>query len=515
MATVGLTCMQAPIPTSDTSAEPNAAAPSPATGNQRSLFRNTVYLTVAQAATVPVAVVTHALLGRYLGPEEFGHIYLASTMCAFAVLALEWGQQGAIPALVARDRPRAGAYLGTSLSWRLAMSLVLSGVLALICKVLGYGSAQQWAIALSFPIAVLSSSAGAFKDTIRGFERTDIPAVAHVAQQFFVLVAFVPVLLLGGRMRAVLLAQMVVVALVVLALRRALRALDVGKLRVERSALKSLFMIGTPFVFFDLAMVLTPNVNATYLSKLAPPEVIGWYGVSQRLIGLLIFPASALIGALYPTLCRLQVEDKVEFGRVSRDALYGTSLLAMPAAVGCGMFPEIGVSIFGSGKFGGAIAHLQVMSVFVFLVYFSMPLGTCILAANRQRAWAIVQCAVVLLSLSANPFLIPYFQDLTNNGAIGTCVTLVVGEGLVVGCGLALAPRGIFNRELAKSLLLAALSGGAMAVVAWLTKPFSLFVAVPAALLTYAIVAWQSGALRAETLEMLKAKVARRLKRAR
>jgi hypothetical protein len=59
----------------------NDPAPAPA-GGQRSLVRNTLYLTLGNAATIPIAVVTNALLGRYLGPEEFGYLYLARTMCA-------------------------------------------------------------------------------------------------------------------------------------------------------------------------------------------------------------------------------------------------------------------------------------------------------------------------------------------------------------------------------------------------------------------------------------------------
>jgi O-antigen/teichoic acid export membrane protein len=496
-------------PPTPTEGDASPAAPA----NQRALLKNTFYLTAAQAATVPLAVVTNALMGRFLGPEEFGYIYVAGTLCGFAVLALEWGQQGAVPALVARDHARAGAFLGTSLTWRLLTGLAISAVLALVCELLGYNGAQKWAVALAFPGAVLVSCGAGFKDTIRGFERTDIPALAHVAQQFLGLAAVVPVLLLGGRLRAVLLSNLMVVAVIVVALWRAVGTLGIGKLRFERSALKSLFALGTPFVFFDLAMVLLPNVNATFLSKLVPPEVIGWYGVSQRLVGLLLFPATALIGALYPTLCRLHAEDQVEFARVSRNSLYGTALLAVPAAVGCGMFPELGVAIFDRAKFAGAIGHLQVMSVFVFLVYFSMPLGTCILASNKQRAWAIVQGLCVVVSLCANPFLIPYFQRLTGNGAIGTCVTLVLSEAMVVSCGIALAPRGIFNRELMKSLALATLSGGAMAVVAWLTKPITLFLAVPAACLTYGILAWLTGAIQPATVEMVKGTVRRKLLR--
>jgi O-antigen/teichoic acid export membrane protein len=440
-------------------------------------------------------------------------MYVAGTMCSFAVLALEWGQQGAVPALVARDRSLAGTYLGTSLAWRVLMSVVISGVLAVLCELLGYGSAQKWAVGLLFPVTVVTSVCAGIKDTIRGFERTDIPALAHVGQQFVGLMVIVPVMLLGGRLRAVLLASLVVAALTAMFLRRSLSKLGVRRLRFDRGSLKKLFALGTPFVFYDLSMALLPNVNATFLSKMVPDEVIGWFGVSQRLIGLLIFPASALIGALYPTLCRLHVEDKQEFARVTRNALYGTALVAVPASVGCAMFPELGVAIFGGEKFAGAAAHLRVMSAFVFLVYFTMPIGSCILASNRQRAWAIVQGLCIVVSLVGNPFLIPYFQKLTGNGAIGTCVTLVLSEAVVVGCGAALAPRGVFNAELFKYLSLAALSGAAMAVVAWLTKPVSLFLAIPAAVLTYAAVAYVSGAVQPSTMDMIKSFVQRRLLR--
>lgn len=495
------------------SAPADAEAGPPSQGNARSLVRNTTYLTLASAATIPLAVVTNGLMGRYLGPVEFGYVYVAMTLSSLAVLAVDWGQQGAVPALVARNRPEAGAYLGTSLVWRGLMALAASLALAILCQLAGYGSVQKWAVALMFPFFVLASVTNAIKDTIRGFERTDIPALAQVGQQFVALLVLVPVLLLGGRLRAALIGNMVVAVLTVLCLAYALRPIGVGRLRFERGALKALFSLGTPFVFFDLAMALLPNINAAFLAKLVPAHVIGWYGVSQRLIGLLIFPAGALIGALYPTLCRLHTQDQTEFAKVTRDALYGVALLAVPAAVGCAFFPELGVAIFGSVKFAGATAHLRVMAAFIFLVYFSMPLGSCILASNRQRAWALVQSACILISVGANPFLIPYFQRTTGNGALGTCFTLVLSELFVVGCAIALAPRGIFNSELGKSLALACASGMAMAGVAWLTKPVSIFLAVPAAVLTYAVAAWLSGAVRTSTVEKIKDVARRKLLR--
>lgn len=494
-------------------ASDEAAAPAVVTGDQRSLVKNTAYLFLAQVATVPLSIAAAALIGRYLGPEMMGYTYVGGTACGFAVLLLEWGHQGALPALVARDRPGAPAYLGTSLSWRFTMSLLLAIGLAIYCEVMGYGSMQKWVVALMFPASLLASCGGAIKDTIRGFERTDIPALAQVGQQVLVVCAMLPILLLGGSLKSVLLSSLTVAAVTLISLRLALRGLGLKQLRFERSALKQLLILGTPFVFFDFAMAILPIINASFLSKLVPTEVIGWYSVSQRLIGFIIFPASALIGALYPTLCRLHLEDQPEFVRVTREALANVALIAVPAALGCGLFPELGVMIFGSVKFAGAMSHLRVMSLFVFLVYFTMPLGSAILACNRQRAWALVQSSCILVSVVGSPLLVPYFQKQTGNGALGTCITLIASEAFVVTCGLVLAPRGIVNAELVKSLLLAALSGVGMAVVAWFTKPFSLFLAVPAALATYAVVAYFTGAIKPRTVDMLKGFVQRKLRR--
>ncbi|MEO6598800.1 MAG: polysaccharide biosynthesis C-terminal domain-containing protein [Polyangiaceae bacterium] len=108
-----------------------------------------------------------------------------------------------------------------------------------------------------------------------------------------------------------------------------------------------------------------------------------------------------------------------------------------------------------------------------------MPLGLCIMAAGKQRAWSIVQSLCVVASLVLDPLLIPWFQRRTGNGGLGLSVAGVASEVLVIGCGLALAPRGTFDRRFARSVLLATLSGGAMALAAHFMRHITPFVAAP------------------------------------
>ena len=241
---------------------------------------------------------------------------------------------------------------------------------------------------------------------------------------------------------------------------------------------------------------------------------MGWFAVSRRLIGVLLFPAGALVGALYPTLCRLRAEDEDGFKRVSRDAFSSVALLSVPIAMGCFLFPEIGVAMFSRHSFSAAEDDLRILSGFLFLLYFSMPLGACVLAAGKQRAFSLVQCLCVVVSLVLDPVLVPLFQRHSGNGGLGICTATDISEALVVVCAIGLTPRGIFDRKLLGTLFLAGGSGAAMAVSARLLRPIlSPYLAAPVSVCVYAGALFVTGAIDKSQIAALKAGLARKFSR--
>jgi O-antigen/teichoic acid export membrane protein len=482
----------------------------------RLVAKNAFYLSASQALTIPIAVLVNATAARFLGASAFGFMYLAATLSGFGFLAVNWGHDAALPALIARGRSRAGALLGSSLAWRVMFSFVAYALIAFACYLLHYGRDLQWALTLTFVITGFASLIGACKDTIRGFERTDIPAYVHVGQQFLTAACIVPVLFLGGGLRTVLFVQIPVSAVILAWIWRSLRTVGVGTLSIDTKEMKALAVEGTPFVFLGFATALQPNIDAVFLSKLAPIEVMGWFAVARRLIGVLLLPASALGGALYPTLCRLHIEDGEGFKRVCRGAFSTVALLAVPIALGCALYPEVGVSLFSRKSFSGAEDDLRASSAFLFLLYFSMPLFTAVVASGKKRAASLVQGLCVVVSLVLDPILVPWFQKRSGNGGIGLCVAASISEALVVICGIALTPRGIFDRRLLRSLALSVVAGGAMALVARVLRPYvSPFISAPIAAAVYAGMLWVSGALDKDQMAQLKGMLGKKFSRAR
>jgi O-antigen/teichoic acid export membrane protein len=479
----------------------------------RRLLRNGAVLLVAQVAVTPLAVGVNALMARKLGPSEFGLLYLAGTFVAFAMLFVEWGQGAVLTARAAQQRARAGELLGSSLMFRAAAWLLVSGLMIAVARYVGRDAGFVTILALCALGALFGTLSVACQDVFRGFERFDFAAGSFVVYQYAAALAVVPVLLLGGRLRHVLAAQVTCAIAGCVVVLLALRPLGVPRLSVRSLALRELLAEGTPFLGFGLALVLQPNLDALFMAQWASPAAIGWHAAAKKLIGVLVAPAGAIVGALYPALCRLHAGDPAEYARTARSAFVITGLIATPLALGCALYPELGVLIFSRESFRPAEDNLRVLSLFVFLVYFSMPLGSCLASSGRTRVWSVTQIGCVVISAALCPALIPHFQAHGGNGGLGVCIATVVSEVVMVAIALRLVPKGVLDRSVARRLALGLLSGGAMAATAgglrWLTP----FAAAPLALAAYALCLHWTGGIEPEEERLAFAFIRRKLLR--
>ena len=314
-------------------------------------LRNAGWLVAAQVAVAPLSIAANALLGRRLGATEFGQLYLALTVSGLAYLVVEWGQGTALPGMLARGREHAGVLLGSALAWRAAVGTAAALVLVAGAALAGWPPRLVGVAGLVALAGLLGVLARAFLDTLRGYERMDLAALGLVGYQVLAVLLLVSALLLGGGLIEVVVAQVAaaIIALGVSAV--SLRALGVPRPSVRSREVFELVRSGSPFLLLGLAITAQPNVDALVLARLAPPAVLGWHAAALKLEGALVLPAASLITALYPTLYRLHGTDAAAFLATSRTALRTSALLVLPVALGCALFPEVGVAIFGRGTF--------------------------------------------------------------------------------------------------------------------------------------------------------------------
>jgi O-antigen/teichoic acid export membrane protein len=449
-----------------------------------SVLRNTLILVGAQFLGIPLSIFLNAVMGRKLGPSDFGLLNLAINLCGFAFMFVEWGHGGVLPRAIARDHRRSGALLGSSIAWRVGFSVIVSLCLALLSWLL-YPLGFLPLLGLVALQALFGSVSSAYQDAARGFERTDVTAIGRIGGQLLSVVFVLPVLFLGGGLMPMAIAATVASFLILPLITTFTHRIGVGRPSFDRRELSYLTSSGWAFLASSATMTSLGFVDTIALSKLATPEVFGWYSAAQKLVGTLLVPSTALIASLYPTLSRLIVEDLDQYKVTLRRSINGTGLLAIPLALGCALYSDLGIALYGKSGYAPAGQNLIIMSAMVLLVYFSMPLSCALLAAGRQVAWASAQFGCVVLRIVLNPLLIPWFQKHYGNGGLGVCVSSVLCEVGLVAVALYMIPHGVINRALAKVLGKGALAGIAMAAAALGLRSVNAWLAAPVAMVVY------------------------------
>lgn len=479
------------------------AEPDSATRSRSLVARNMLALVFSQFVTTPVSMVVNAVLARSLGAADFGIIYFANTVLLVAFLFVEWGSQF-LAGEVARRRSEAGKLFGAALLQRIAFAAVVLLLIPRVSGWFGYDQRVQLVLMLCAGRMAVGTIGTLCSAVFRGFEKLDWHARTAVAANLLEAGVLVPTLLLGGRLQAALIAQLAAACVTTAIQIALLLRLRIGRPQFTARAIPGLLRGGLGFLVLDIVVRLQPYIDATYLSKLARPEAMGWHGAANRIVGVLLFPATTLSFAIYPTISRLWTEDRPAYGALVRLALRAVATVGIFAATGTILFAAIPIAIlYGADRFAPAAGNLRVLSLYVVLVYASIVLGIAIAAARRQLVYAVAQSFCLVVSLALDPILIPRFERVAGNGGLGVCTSVVVAEVAMVAAGIAILPRGAVDRS-----LLVAVGRGLAAAVAMAAVAFALrslpAAAVPLSIAAYALVLRALGGLDREMLDQLR-----------
>ncbi|MDP3939878.1 MAG: flippase [Deltaproteobacteria bacterium] len=493
-------------PRASTATDGGTGALSPAEGvGRRVVAQNALFLVLSQIVTAILSFAVTALLARHLGAQNYGVFYVAFSFVQSVFILVELGQDFYVVRAVSRDRDRAGEYFGTGLALRAAATAAVYIPVMGAAHVLGYEEATRSAIALMVLFHFTSSLGNGFSVIYRGAERMEFEAVSRVAFRTVVAAATVIAILLDGGILTVIEAQVLGAAAALPLLALILRRLGVPRPTVNLRTAREILRGGVPFLFYGIVTTAHAAIDAIMLSKLAPAEVVGWYGAAIRFVGILIFPATILAAALFPTLSRLFISRPEGYRLMTATGLRAMLLLGMPIAAGTWLFAEQAVSLaYGLEDFSNAVTILKVLSPYFILVFINIILGTAIMAANRQSAWASSKGLCVLLVIGLNAALIPLCQTRFGNGGIGSASAMLFTEVVMLVAAFLLIPRATLVPALWRDLgrILAAVAG--MIGVAWLLRGVSSAITIPASGAAYVALIFLLGGIDREDVALLR-----------
>ena len=483
---------------------PEGSSPPDKVPSRAGLARNAFHLVLGQVTTTTMGIFLSAALGRGLGPVDFGLYYLITTMAAFGLVVVDWGQGMAVVREVARHPSKSGRFLGAVLGLRAGGTALAAGITAMAARLTGQ-TPRTSALAAALVIAMLPFFlAQAYGLVFRASERMDLDATVTVLNKVLTLALTVAALGSGFGLVGVIAAQGLS------GLGALAGAVLVGrKLRLPRiqptfAAAREILGHGTPIVALTIAMSAQGYIDALVLAKLAPEPVVGWYGAARNIIGTLIAPASIIAIAAYPRLARV-AHDTAAFRRELHTALRPLLALGALAAVGTYLFADLAVAIiYGKKAFGPVGTTLKVFAPGLFLLFVDVQFAGAVAALGRTRQLAAAKLFNVLATTALDLLLIPFFQARFGNGGIGVVTAFALSEAIMFAAAVWILPRGSFDRSMIMDIGRALLAGLLTLALFSLAPSLPVYVKLPACIAAFAALARATGLVRGDDVDALR-----------
>jgi len=424
-----------------------------------------------------------------LEPAQFGILYIVSAISAFAFVIVDWGQGTYLVREMARGRIDEPELIGSALLIRLATVVFSSALAVAIALTLRYSGQIVMLTLLAMMAVVPPTLIAPFVYFLRGKDRMDIDALANTVGKAMTLAATVIALHFGGGLTEVILMQGVggVAALLVGAV-AALR-LDIAVKAPVTETLRELIRHGAPIVAFSLVIASQPFVETILLSAFAGPAVVGWYGASRTILGIVTSPAMIAIAATFPELSRASL-SLPNFRRMIDATGRILFIVAAFASSGLYLFADHMVAIiYGHGRFEQTASILRVSAIFIPLLFFVFLLASAMSAVGRNKAMAVISIFRVAICVVLSWLLIDYWQQRFGNGAIALVIIAGVAEIPATIACLAWLPRGAVGSTTTLNVVRAYIASLCTIVPLSMLQPLGLLYLIPLFSLLFAITA--------------------------
>jgi O-antigen/teichoic acid export membrane protein len=427
------------------------------------IAKNTSILLFQQVITWASTFVLMLFLPRYLGPVEFGRLYLAQSVRDIFIILVTFGGNYLVAKAVSREKEKTGQIFTDIVAMRFTFAVISIAAMMAFASIVGYPGEVRMMI-LIFGVGMLWQGAMAtLFGCFMGHELIKYTSVGSIAERVFVSVIGVAAILLGagGTLISIIIVVGTLLNFIILA--RYSKIIIPSLPRPRWSGVKMQVRNGVPYFMFAVFSTIYYRIDTLMLSKLAPEAVVGWYGGAYRLFDVWNFFPAILTTTVYPVLSRLWMEGEAQHKRTMHKSLEIMLMVGVPLSFGAIFFAENIIGLFyGLQAYSPSVRVLQILSAGLIFLYIDMSLGTTLLSSDKQKQMSLISLFAIPFNVGLNFLLIPYFQRTLANGGLGSALTTMVTEMCIMTAMLTQLPKGMLRGFRFSVPLKIAFSAGAM-----------------------------------------------------
>jgi O-antigen/teichoic acid export membrane protein len=181
---------------------------------------------------------------------------------------------------------------------------------------------------------------------------------------------------------------------------------------------------GLPFGFITLSLTISYTVDSVMLSRVAAPQVVGWYNAAYHLSQSMLFFFDGVTTAMVPTLAKAYLTNVVLVQAWFFRSVKVILLLGLPIAAGGSLVALPLITFLYGEQYLPAVLAFQIIVWDVPLLLFTSFSGNMTTIVGEERAAARIFFIAAISNIILNLLLIPQFS--LYGAAVATLVTDLV-----------------------------------------------------------------------------------------
>lgn len=412
----------------------------------KSVARNTTIQMIQQIVTWASTFILMLFLPRYLGPVEYGRLYLAGSIAGLFLIFIDYDGRTGIAKNIARNPENASDLLVNAISFRIIIWYIACIGLIIFALITNYSlHVKILLLIFAFELVWLGSRT-VLQGIFQGFELLQYSSYSSIAEKVFVSVAGIIALFMGANSIGI---GTIMVAGSLLGFLISVRFIKkiIHKIsKFDRRASINLIKEGFPIFLWTIFGVIYYRVDTIMLSFMTPEKVVGWYGAAYKFYDVLNFLPSIFTISIFPILSKLWKKEEKAHTKATQKSIAFLFLAAIPISVTTYFFSTNIIQLFyGLNGYEPSVGVLKILGIGLVFLYIDMILGTTLIASDKQKQLAFVALFATPLNVIINYFLIPYTQINFNNGGLGAAVATLLTEIYVMIFAICIMPRGILK----------------------------------------------------------------------
>lgn len=391
------------------------------------VLENISWLFIDKVLRMGAGLLVGVWVARYLGPEQFGLLNLATAFVAIFSAIAGLGLPNVVVRELVKCRENSPEILGSAAFLHVVSGATTYIVMLIFFSISGFGDRFLMAISAIVGGGILFKAADV---VVYWFEsRVQSKYVVFVQNSVFLLCAAIKIALIKLEMPLIYFAwvallEMLFVALMLLAVMQR-KGIPMAKLRISKEKVWELVREGWPLCLSGVAVMLYMRVDQVMLGAFIGNDAVGIFSSAARISEIWYFVPITICASVFPGLIKTKnMNPDLYHARTQRlfDFLVILSIfIAAPMA----FFSSDAVSFLFGERYGQASVVLAIhiwASIFVFLGVAStqwlIAEGLQVLAMRRTFLGLFVNIAF-------NFILIPMY------GVIGAAIATVVSQATV------------------------------------------------------------------------------------